>query len=235
MREFRTLYADEIECRVARCTANGAQLLLYKDARCDMSILDETVGPMNWQRRHAEHRANLFCSVGINVNHLDPFAPREWVWKEDAGAESNTEAEKGHASDSFKRACVNWGIGRELYTAPFIWVKGVTEKNDKGKFVCNETFSVSNIDYDEKRRICQLTIVDRNGNAVYTMFPQRKPAGNAKPTAPVCTRCDHEITPKKCGGKVYTAKDIAENSEKTYGRVLCWDCMTEVRASGDDQ
>lgn len=236
MREFRTLYADEIECRVARCTANGAQLLLYKDARCDMSILDETVGPMNWQRRHAEHRANLFCSVGINVNHLDPFAPREWVWKEDAGAESNTEAEKGHASDSFKRACVNWGIGRELYTAPFIWIKGCTEKNDKGKFVCNETFSVSAIDYDEKRRICQLTVVDRNGNAVYTMFPQRKPAGSQKAAnMPVCTRCDHEITPKKCGGKVYTAKDIAENSEKTYGRVLCWDCMTELRASGEEQ
>ena len=234
MKEFRTLYADEIECRVARCTQNGAQLLLYKDARCDMSILDETVGPMNWQRRHAEHRANLFCSVGINVMHESPLSDPLWVWKEDAGAESNTEAEKGHASDSFKRACVNWGIGRELYTAPFIWVKGVTEKNDKGKWVCNETFSVSEIDYDEKRRICKLTIVDRNGNAVYTMG-QQKAAKPKVANMPVCSRCDREITPKKCGGKVYTAKDIAENSEKTYGRVLCWDCMTELRASGEEQ
>ena len=237
MKEFRTLYADEIECRVARCTANGAQLLLYKDARCDMSILDESVGPMNWQRRHAEHRANLFCSVGINVNHLDPYAEPMWVWKEDAGAESNTEAEKGHASDSFKRACVNWGIGRELYTAPFIWIKGCTEKNDKGKFVCNETFSVAEIDYDEKRRICKLTITDRSGDVAYT-FGQKaaKTTSKAKVSnMPICSRCGHEITPKKCGGKVYTAKDIAENSEKTYGRVLCWDCMTEVRASGDDQ
>ncbi len=234
MKEFRTLYEDEIECRVARCTQSGAQLLLYKDARCDMNILDETVGPMNWQRRHAEHRANLFCSVGINVKYDSMLDDPLWVWKEDAGAESNTEAEKGHASDSFKRACVNWGIGRELYTAPFIWIKGVTEKNDKGKFVCNETFSVSEIGYDEKRRICKLAIIDRKGNVVYQCGQMKKPAG--KPAImPVCSRCDREITPKKCGGKVYTAKDIAENSEKTYGRVLCWDCMMEVRASGDDQ
>lgn len=234
MKEFRTLCADEIECRVGRCTAKGAQLLLYKDARCDMNILDETVGLENWQRRHAEHNGNLFCSVGINVKYdsisLDPL----WVWKEDAGAESNTEAEKGHASDSFKRACVNWGIGRELYTSPFIWVSGVTEQNDKGKWVCNETFSVSKIGYDEKRQIRNLTIVDSKGNVVY-QYGQPKLDKPAIIPAPVCTRCGHEIVPKKCGGKVYTAKDIAENSEKTYGRVLCWDCMTELRASGEEQ
>ena len=234
MKEFRTLYADEIECRVGRCTAKGVQLLLYKNARCDMSILDETVGLMNWQRRHSEHNGNLFCSVGINVHHLDPYAEPLWIWKEDAGAESNTDAEKGHASDSFKRACVNWGIGRELYTAPFIWISGASEQNDKGKWVCNQNFTVSKIGYDEKRQIRNLTIVDRDGKLAY-QYGQPKLDKPAIIPAPICSRCDHEITPKKCGGKVYTAKDIAENSEKTYDRVLCWDCMTELRASGEDQ
>ena len=234
MKEFRTLYADEIECRVARCTQSGVQLLLYKDARCDMNILDETVGLANWQRRHAEHKGNLFCSVGINVNHDCNDAPL-WIWKEDAGAESNTEAEKGHASDSFKRACVNWGIGRELYSSPFIWISGVSEINDKGKWICKQTFAVSRIGYDEKRQINALTVVDSKGNVVWQYGQQKAENPPRVKPAPVCSRCEHEIKPKKCGGKVYTAKDIAENSEKTYGRVLCWDCMTEVRASGDDQ
>ena len=120
-RKFRLLRADEIDCRVAQIKENGLSLLLYKDARCDMNILDETVGEMNWQREHSRENAN--CNVGIwDTEKL------MWIWKEDTGTESNTEAEKGLASDSFKRACVNWGIGRELYTSPFIWVSGDPDK-----------------------------------------------------------------------------------------------------------
>lgn len=221
MSKFRLLNADEIECRVARCTAKGAQLLLYKDARCDMNILDETVGAANWQRKHEEHRGNLFCSVGIKEGD-------EWVWKEDAGAESNTEAEKGHASDSFKRACVNWGIGRELYTAPFIWVSGVSEKDDKGRWVCKQTFTVVDIGYDEKRQITSLTIADKSGNEVFKMgrIVYKKPA------AIICSRCGKELKAKKCNGKVYTPADIAANAEKTYGEVFCWDCMAEMKEAG---
>ena len=108
---FRLLNADEIEARVATVNEYGVTLLLYKDARCDMRILDETVGAFNWRRMHTRDNAN--CTVLIKNTETG-----EWIGKEDTGTESNTEAQKGLASDSFKRACFNWGIGRELYTAP---------------------------------------------------------------------------------------------------------------------
>lgn len=109
---FRKLRADEIECRVGTISEKGLTLLLYKDARCDMNILDETVGALGWKREHTRDNAN--CVVSIYDKDKG-----EWVGKEDVGKASNTEADKGLASDSFKRSCVNWGIGRELYTAPF--------------------------------------------------------------------------------------------------------------------
>ena len=116
MCKFRDLRADEIDIRVGTVNEKGVTLLLYKDARVDMDILDETVGSGNWQRTHEVINGNLFCNVGIKLDG-------EWIYKQDVGVESYTEKEKGQASDSFKRACVNWGIGRELYTAPFIWIK----------------------------------------------------------------------------------------------------------------
>ena len=160
--KFRNLYADEIECRIAQINDKGLVLLLYKDARCDMNILDETVGAMNWSRRHTRDNAN--CVVSIYDEEKN-----EWVTKEDTGTESNTEKEKGLASDSFKRACVNWGIGRELYTAPFIYIfANDTEnkanfnlkKNDKGKWVCNDKFIVEKILYDDKKNITALSIIN---------------------------------------------------------------------------
>ena len=113
--QFRPLKANEIECRVNTVKDNGLSLLLYKDARCDMNILDETVGCMNWQRTHSRDNAN--CTISIWDEEK-----KQWVGKEDTGKESYTEKEKGLASDSFKRAGFNWGIGRELYTSPFIWI-----------------------------------------------------------------------------------------------------------------
>lgn len=124
--KFRPLRADEIEVRVQSIKEKGVILLLYKNARCDMNILDETVGTENWQREHYECKGNLFCRVGIRCAD-------GWIYKSDCGAESNTEKEKGEASDSFKRACVNWGIGRELYTAPFIFVKTGDVQISNGK------------------------------------------------------------------------------------------------------
>ena len=137
---FRDLTANEIECRVQSVKQNGLVLLLYKDARVDMNILDETVGAECWQREHYECKGNLFCRVGICVETKkgDAVFP-EWIWKSDCGVESNTEAQKGEASDSFKRACFNWGIGRELYTAPFTWIPAdkcnITDKKCYDKFV----------------------------------------------------------------------------------------------------
>ena len=132
--KFRDLREDEIECRVNTVSENGCSLLLYKDARCDMKILDETVKPTNWQRNHVLINGNLFCNVSIYDENK-----KEWITKQDVGTESYTEKEKGQASDSFKRACFNWGIGRELYTAPFIWIPkdkvNLKEKTSNGKKV----------------------------------------------------------------------------------------------------
>ena len=148
---FRNLYADEISVRVSQINEKGCSLLLYKDARCDMNILDETVGTNNWQKKFYECKGNLFCSVGIKIQDA-------WIWKDDAGAETFSEKEKGEASDAFKRACFNWGIGRELYTAPFIWVpanflKALSYKveNGKKKFFVHDQFFVSKIAYDQRK------------------------------------------------------------------------------------
>lgn len=141
--QFRNLNESEIEVRIAQIKeGKGVSLLLYKDARCDMNILDETVGSENWQREHYECKGNLFCRVGIKCDG-------EWIWKSDCGTESNTEAQKGEASDSFKRACFNWGIGRELYTAPFIFI-GLECVNLYGKKTFDK-FAVEKIRIENKR------------------------------------------------------------------------------------
>ena len=148
MCKFRDLKADEIECRVQSTKDNGLVLLLYKDARVDMNILDETVGSSNWQREHYECKGNLFCRVGINVDYQVPGKER-WVFKSDCGTESNTEAQKGEASDSYKRACFNWGIGRELYTAPFIWI--TADKCNIRDKKCYDKFIVEKIKIENKQ------------------------------------------------------------------------------------
>lgn len=156
---FRDLSEEDIEVRVQSAKQNGLILLLYKNARVDMSILDETVGAAQWQREHYECKGNLFCRVGIRCGE-------DWVWKSDCGTESNTEAQKGEASDSFKRACFNWGIGRELYTSPFIWVKAsdcnLTSNGGKG-FKCYDRFAVEKIKIENKR-ITGLAIVNQTLN-----------------------------------------------------------------------
>ena len=162
---FRLLRADEIECRIQSVKPQGLVLLLYKDARCDMNILDDTVGSMNWQRHHSRDNANCIVSIW-------DADKKQWVEKEDTGTESNTEREKGLASDSFKRACFNWGIGRELYTAPFIWISNRDCDIKDGR--CYDKFRVNSIGYDENRRINQLDIVNEKTNRV--VFRMGKPA-----------------------------------------------------------
>ena len=155
---FRDLTADEIDVRVGSVKRDkGLSLLLYKDARADMNILDETVGVFNWKREHAVINDNLFATVSIWDS-----AKGQWVTKQDVGTESNTEKEKGESSDSFKRACFNWGIGRKLYTSPFIWINSNETENSK-----LEKYSVKEISYNEKS-IVDLVIVDSKGNVVFT-------------------------------------------------------------------
>lgn len=148
--KFRDLTKDEIDVRVQSVKDTGCVLLLFKDARVDMNILDETVGTECWQREHYGCKGNLFCRVGICVETKkgDSVFP-EWIWKSDCGVESNTEAQKGEASDSFKRACFNWGIGRELYTSPFIWIPA--EKCNISNKKCYDKFVVEKIVIENKQ------------------------------------------------------------------------------------
>ena len=169
--EFRRLTKDEIDCRIAQIDKSWCTLLLYKDARVDMKILDETVGAMNWQKRYVRDNANCIVSIWDKEKS-------QWIEKEDTGTESFTEAEKGLASDSFKRACFNWGIGRELYTAPTIFIYprkdmgGITKPDEEskeffeknGKYTTKTRFSVDYIDYTEDGNILNLVIRDHKGN-----------------------------------------------------------------------
>lgn len=174
---FRKLRADEIDVRVGVVSkeGKGVALLLYKDARCDMSILDETVGALNWTRRHLRDNANCIVSIWDKDK-------KEWIGKEDTGTESNTEKEKGLASDSFKRACFNWGIGRELYTAPFIWIPSskCNIKLYNNVFTCRDKFNVKEIDYNDNR-ISRL-VIELNGTTVYQFEENTTPRQASKPT-----------------------------------------------------
>ena len=140
---FRDLRPSEVEARVATCSAKGASLLLYKTARTDYALLDETVGPERWECDYQEVKGSLFCKISIL------FGDR-LVSKENCGTESNMEAQKGEASDAMKRAGFAWGIGRELYTAPFIWVPAdrldkLSQNQRTNKWQCLDRFEVTDM------------------------------------------------------------------------------------------
>lgn len=162
--EIRLLRADEIECRIAVINEKGLSLLLYKDARVDQKILDETFGVFGWKRSHQCIDGSLYCTVEIRDKETG-----EWIAKQDVGTTGYAEKEKTQASDSFKRACFNWGIGRELYSAPFIWIPvskvQIQRKNDK--YYCNENFHVASIAYNELREIAGFSIINDRGNCIY--------------------------------------------------------------------
>ena len=185
--EFRLLKAEEIECRINTINGRGASLLLYKDARVDMKILDETVGNMNWQRDHKELKGNIYCGIS-----LWDCEKNQWVTKWDCGTESFTEKEKGEASDSFKRAGFNVGIGRELYTSPFIWITPRTDMKPyntkdlnnepanefylykQNSYTTKTVFKVSKIGYNDNREINRLEIVDNKGNVRFSLVPEEE-------------------------------------------------------------
>lgn len=161
----RLLRAEEIECRISTINEKGLSLLLYKDARVDQRILDETFSPFGWRRSHQSIDGNLYCSVEVWDDEK-----QQWISKQDVGTMSYSEKEKGQASDSFKRACFNWGIGRELYTAPFIWLPAdkvrIFQKGDK--YMTTEHFYVQQIEYNGNREICFLEIRNSHGQTVFS-------------------------------------------------------------------
>ena len=235
MCKFRDLRADEIECRVQSVKENGLVLLLYKDARVDMNILDETVGSSNWQREHYECKGNLFCRVGIRIERKDETGGyAEWVFKSDCGTESNTEAQKGEASDSFKRACFNWGIGRELYTAPFTWISS-DKCNIKDGKKCFDNFEVKSITIQDKR-ITSLEIWNATKKCVAFSWalsvnaPKQEPKKEPKKEQPITYTC------VDCGKDVDGA--MAARTQKAFGVILCKDCgvkrsMAAVKNNGE--
>lgn len=224
---FRTLRADEIDCRVSTCSEKGVTLLLYKDARCDMNLLDETVGPMNWQRTHSRENAN--CTVSLWDDEK-----RQWIEKEDTGTESYTEAEKGLASDSFKRACFNWGIGRELYTAPHIFInnqKCTVKEGRNGKPTCYDRFKVTEISYNESREISGLKITNTTtGNVCYSYGDGTKPKRSW-----ICADCGKEITPVVYANDTYSVEEITKVSQERHGLNLCATCLTQRKIDGNQE
>jgi len=193
---------ESVEFRVQSISPRGwATILAYKDARVDMDRLDEVVGPGNWQRVHEEVQGHNSCKVGLW------FGPdRGWVWKQDVGSPSNTEAVKGEASDAFKRACFNWGIGRELYEYPLILVElnpdefEVTEY--QGKKRVQATYALKLKEWDWKMGFVQeegstaeirtLIAHDHNG-AERFRFPRT--ASKARPPQPAAAGGTAESAP----------------------------------------
>lgn len=215
---IRALRADEIEVRVQSTKETqkgvGAIMLLYKDARCDMRILDETFGVTGWQRTHELINGNLFCNIEIWDDEK-----KYWVRKQDVGTESNTEKEKGQASDSFKRAGFNIGIGRELYTSPFIWI-GLKENDDyykdkKENIKVTQNFSVAHVAYNDNREISELSIVDKNGVVRFTYKDKaEKPTGKER-------KEQADISDKKIdSSKLKVIQDLIDKTE-TDTEKLC--------------
>lgn len=174
MKEIRLLSAQDIECRAQQVAKDFSwcSLLLYKNARVDMQILDETFGRFGWKRSHELINGRLYCTVSIYDNEKG-----QWVSKQDVGVESNTEAEKGQASDAFKRACFNVGIGRELYTAPKIFIS--LTKDDVKNSRLSTRFDVRAIEYTNNQ-ISYLQIVDNKGILRYEYADKNKVIKNVK-------------------------------------------------------
>lgn len=234
MNRFRLLNADEIECRVSQIKETGLSLLLYKTARTDANLLDETVGEDNWSNDFKLVDGVLYGGIGVNYEKTG--AKGTFIWKWDAGVESNTEAEKGRASDAFKRAGFKHGIGRELYTAPFVWIpkeKCNITKNEKGKLVCYDSFEVQKITYNDKQEIASLTIVNAKtrktayawtlGNNVTLPSDEPERADTAAESAqntytPQCVMCGKEISDR-----------VHDYSVKVFKKPLCRDCQDKIK------
>ena len=244
--QIRLLKANEIDVRVqsvgkTRNGTVGAVLLLYKDARVDMKILDEVFGIYGWKRSHELINGNLFCTISIRDKETG-----EWISKQDVGVESNTEKEKGQASDAFKRAGFNIGIGRELYTAPFIYVElmdseyYVERQGQKEIYRCfpSTRCSVAHVGYNDCREISELVIVDRNGNVRFDMNAQKTTTNAPGPsvnTNAQAGRQKAQQTPQgassgpvcpECGGPISSAEQ--QYSMKKYGRELCRSCQRKA-------
>lgn len=207
---IRLLRADEIECRVATINENGLSLLLFKDARVDQKILDETFTPFGWKRTHQCIEGNLYCTVEIWDERK-----QQWIAKQDVGTTSYSEKEKGQASDSFKRACFNWGLGRELYTAPFIWVPAgkVNIQKKENRFVTSDRFSVQSIVYNLQREISALVVINQNGQKVFELRQKPEAKSGQKPEQKQEQKAEQKAEQKR-------AQKLGQKPEQKSGQKL---------------
>jgi hypothetical protein len=226
---FRKLTENDVEARVQSADENGFVLLIYKNARVDQNILDETFTPFGWQNKYEEVKGNLYCSIGIKTPNGD------WIWKSNCGTESYTEKEKGEASDAFKRAGFNWGIGRELYTAPKTKIKGHTVQKG-GKYVPEYySFDVVRLDVSDElpRRITALTITGKSMQGGYhedCIFEwSDKQYGIPQKVEIICEGCGGMVvdTPKR-NGEIWKASEMKVYSTRKFGKCLCAECMKKV-------
>ena len=220
--EIRLLKADEIECRVASVYENGVSLLLYKDARVDQKILDETFGMFGWQRHHEAIDGNLYCTVSVYEKVTGC-----WIGKQDVGVKGYTEQEKSQASDSFKRACFNWGIGRELYSAPFIWVPSdkcsIQKKGDR--YFTKDRFKVSSIKYSKEREIISLVITNDKGNVVFTYTDKKKVENHQGISEEQIKELDSElkrtgVTMEDVSSRYEVGNNKSDISPEVYKRIM---------------
>lgn len=224
---FRKLTANDVEARVQSADENGFVLLIYKNARVDQNILDETFTPFGWQNKYEEVKGNMYCSIGIK--HDD-----EWIWKSNCGTESYTEKEKGEASDAFKRAGFNWGIGRELYTAPKTKIKGHTiERN--GRYVPEYySFDVVRLEVSDElpRRITALTITGKSMQGGYhedCIFEWEDKSYEKVTAKIICENCGGTVVDTlKRNGEIWKASEMKAFSERRYKKCLCAECMKKA-------
>ena len=238
-KEIPLLTASDVELRIAQIyqTNQGtfAVLLVYKNARVDMRILDEVFGSMNWTRNHSTIDGRLFCTVSVWDEDK-----KEWVSKQDVGVPSNTEATatKGEASDAFKRACFNWGIGRELYSAPDILIKLNEEEfylDKNGKPKSKAKFFVSSMTYDkEQNKFTNFLVLDKNGTQRYSINSNSKkvqpkvdvpktPEVTEPPfiSGTICSECHATIKSPK----------VLDYAYSKFGRPVCYECQKRMNAA----
>ena len=236
-KEIPLLTAQDVELRVAQVvkTKSGvyAVLLVYKNARIDMKILDDVFGAMNWDRKHDTIDGKLFCTVSI----WDEEKQR-WVSKQDVGVPSNAESTKGEASDAFKRACFNWGIGRELYSAPDIRVKledYEVASSDNGKPKTYAKFYVEEMNFDkEQNKFTSFKVVDKDGNERFKLSviskdvkrkvePTKVIETNTPPFGAdnVCSYCHTAIKSPK----------VLDYAIEKFGKPVCYQCQKKMNAA----
>ena len=234
IKEIPLLELKDVELRVQSVSQNDygayAQLLLYKNARADMRVMDDVFGIANWKREHIEINGNLFCIVSVWDEDK-----KQWVSKQDVGTESNTEAAKGQASDAFKRACVNWGIGRELYSAPNIRIK-LNEKEishgPNGKPRTFAKFHVGEMVYDKERGCyTTFTVLDDMNNIRYDLNKSKSDNSAMQPSIKQTTDINmsegDDCRCSECGIAILNHK-VVQFSRQKFGAPLCYACQRKA-------